>query len=575
MIQDPLRQRRPQQPRLISITRHDRDRRQHLDAALMSQEIQRSSSSVPPRTTRLHSVVAFSSTSRPTRQRALRELSPSDVPRRSRDDIIPKQPLKTDAPSVRARKPFFDLGSPLRTVDQDDSSDQESFPRELCPRTASDYIVDERNDTSFERGSTARDSNDDIYHDSTSPSPSVEFRAVEKSGTRQLSRISLQPSQLSSSKTGTLRSTQNVYVEGYCDGRTFISQEPPDDLIESEASRSLRGMRKLHFPPQDRPIKHINKTTKTVNGVCKYSESDEEDRYHGEQDQDDHEFKETTVDEDTTYDNQQVYDDNSEQEAGEEGDYQEDEEHEGHQDDEDYKLPMDLRQSSRRRTLEKEATDFDSQSYWSTTSMGKGSQKTQSRDTLRQRDGRLRARGEENNAVKKTASGSKHYAAQTIEEVLPVSEQGRPGSDDREAGGHLDCHFLLGTSVQTVLAERNDQVHFRDAASGQYGIHSGPEDSNMCSGIISIPGKGLKPNQNAFLSTTIYCVIKGRVRATICRTSIIAGMGDSFMVPRGNQYMIENLSRDETRLFFVHSREAKKQGETVSDFAEYTELMGP
>ncbi|KAI8350250.1 Mif2/CENP-C like-domain-containing protein [Mortierella sp. GBAus27b] len=129
--------------------------------------------------------------------------------------------------------------------------------------------------------------------------------------------------------------------------------------------------------------------------------------------------------------------------------------------------------------------------------------------------------------------------------------------------------------MSILLAERNDQVHFRDAASGQYGIHSGPEDSNMCSGIISIPGKGLKPNQNAFLSTTIYCVIKGRVRATICRTSIIAGMGDSFMVPRGNQYMIENLSRDETRLFFVHSREAKKQGETVSDFAEYTELMGP
>ncbi|KAK3828135.1 MAG: Mif2/CENP-C like-domain-containing protein [Benniella sp.] len=129
------------------------------------------------------------------------------------------------------------------------------------------------------------------------------------------------------------------------------------------------------------------------------------------------------------------------------------------------------------------------------------------------------------------------------------------------------------TAATTCIAEFQDQVQFQDVAEGQYQLHRGLEDNSISSGIIKIPRSGQKPNVNAFKSTVIFHVLKGRVKATIHKYTFTVGPGGSFMVPRGNQYMIENLSQGECTLFFAQSKDAVQEGTKADDFETYAEAI--
>ncbi|KAF9366258.1 hypothetical protein BGX34_004709 [Mortierella sp. NVP85] len=129
------------------------------------------------------------------------------------------------------------------------------------------------------------------------------------------------------------------------------------------------------------------------------------------------------------------------------------------------------------------------------------------------------------------------------------------------------------TATTTCIAEFQDQVQFQDVAEGQYQLHRGLEDNSISSGIIKIPRNGQKPNVNAFMSTVIFHVLKGRVKATVHKYTFTVGPGGSFMVPRGNQYMIENLSQGECTLFFAQSKDAVHEGIKADDFGTYAEAI--
>ncbi|KAF9951243.1 hypothetical protein BGZ65_006081 [Modicella reniformis] len=133
--------------------------------------------------------------------------------------------------------------------------------------------------------------------------------------------------------------------------------------------------------------------------------------------------------------------------------------------------------------------------------------------------------------------------------------------------------YDTGGTITISIMEPKGYIKFLDAPGGQYRFHRGLEDDSISSGIICIPGHGRKPNQNAFFSSVIFYVVEGHVRVTIYKNSIKLGPGDRFMVPRGNQYMIENLSRKECTLFFGQNKLAVQEGATDKDFAAYAKVI--
>ncbi|KAF9997386.1 hypothetical protein BGZ79_008926 [Entomortierella chlamydospora] len=75
--------------------------------------------------------------------------------------------------------------------------------------------------------------------------------------------------------------------------------------------------------------------------------------------------------------------------------------------------------------------------------------------------------------------------------------------DSSQDGSPQQCETLDddGNTVIRAVVEEADSVHFQDAPSRQYKYHRGLEDESISSGIVRIPGGGVKPNQNAFASS--------------------------------------------------------------------------
>ncbi|WVQ77302.1 hypothetical protein IAR50_006986 [Cryptococcus sp. DSM 104548] len=81
------------------------------------------------------------------------------------------------------------------------------------------------------------------------------------------------------------------------------------------------------------------------------------------------------------------------------------------------------------------------------------------------------------------------------------------------------------------------------------------EGGFMAAGVVFIPvgeKKNTKPSKdNAY----VFYVIQGAVQVTIYRTSFVMAPGSQFLVPRGNDYCIENISPNkEAQLFFAQAR---------------------
>ncbi|WVQ62444.1 uncharacterized protein L199_000584 [Kwoniella botswanensis] len=83
------------------------------------------------------------------------------------------------------------------------------------------------------------------------------------------------------------------------------------------------------------------------------------------------------------------------------------------------------------------------------------------------------------------------------------------------------------------------------------------EGDFMAAGVVMIPvgkSKTTKPSKdNAY----VFYVIQGAVQVQIYRTSFIMAPGGQFIVPRGNEYSIENISNKEVQLFFAQARKVK------------------
>ncbi|KAF9995629.1 hypothetical protein BGZ79_010687 [Entomortierella chlamydospora] len=137
-----------------------------------------------------------------------------------------------------------------------------------------------------------------------------------------------------------------------------------------------------------------------------------------------------------------------------------------------------------------------------------------------------------------------------------VDSQSGMGLSDEVASKRAEV-LTFGTDKVTsrVIAESKNTLNFKDVEGGQYLFHRGLEDADsLASGIIKIKPGGKKPTTNSNGSSMVFFVIKGVVQVTVHETDFVVSTGGRFLVPRGNQYGISNLSKKESMLFFTQNK---------------------
>ncbi|GLB34531.1 putative mif2/CENP-C like [Lyophyllum shimeji] len=74
------------------------------------------------------------------------------------------------------------------------------------------------------------------------------------------------------------------------------------------------------------------------------------------------------------------------------------------------------------------------------------------------------------------------------------------------------------------------------------------------SGFLFIRVNGEKETKNVKDNVYVFVVLEGAVEATIHKTSYAISAGGVFLVPRGNDYSIRNISDKDAKLFFTQAR---------------------
>ncbi|KAJ3336048.1 hypothetical protein HDU93_003812 [Gonapodya sp. JEL0774] len=147
--------------------------------------------------------------------------------------------------------------------------------------------------------------------------------------------------------------------------------------------------------------------------------------------------------------------------------------------------------------------------------------------------------------------------------ALPETEEGAEGREDG------DAHVIVwpdGVEALKKVFVPLANVPLRPVANESYRFAKTFSEGEFCAaGSMLIPPGGEKPAKNTRTNAMVFCVLLGRVSVLINRNKFEAVPGDSFFVPRGNQYRIYNESDDEARLFFTHccesGRRIKEEGE--------------
>ncbi|KAJ3095905.1 hypothetical protein HK100_005699 [Physocladia obscura] len=92
------------------------------------------------------------------------------------------------------------------------------------------------------------------------------------------------------------------------------------------------------------------------------------------------------------------------------------------------------------------------------------------------------------------------------------------------------------------------------------------------SGIVVLPKNGVKPNKSAGSSAVVIYVICGKVRVLLHRNKFEVGEGTHILVPPGNQFGMENIGNEESRLLIVQTR--KKLDSSSTSAFEISEQIG-
>ncbi|KAI0320706.1 Mif2/CENP-C like-domain-containing protein [Amylostereum chailletii] len=128
----------------------------------------------------------------------------------------------------------------------------------------------------------------------------------------------------------------------------------------------------------------------------------------------------------------------------------------------------------------------------------------------------------------------------------------------------LDWH--TGEEVQRRLAFPSSRVQPRPAANNEFYFQKIFGDGEfIAAGQLRIPPNGHKPSKMTKDNTYVFFVIEGAVTFKVHESSYILCTGASILVPRGNNYYIENIGDRDARLFFAQARRVSADEEAMPD----------
>ncbi|GJE87017.1 CENP-C like-domain-containing protein [Phanerochaete sordida] len=148
----------------------------------------------------------------------------------------------------------------------------------------------------------------------------------------------------------------------------------------------------------------------------------------------------------------------------------------------------------------------------------------------------------------------------SVEPEPPIFWNPEEGWDDETNPMAVVTDFVTGKESETRVAFTAGMVSLRDAANANFKFQKMFSDGSfLAAGQLLIPPEGSKPTKSTRDNSFIFYVIEGGVKVTIHRTSFIITTGGMFYVPRGNMYVIHNVSDRDARLFFAQARKVEKE----------------
>jgi len=143
---------------------------------------------------------------------------------------------------------------------------------------------------------------------------------------------------------------------------------------------------------------------------------------------------------------------------------------------------------------------------------------------------------------------------EAIPPALPVSNP-EEGWDDETTNLCTVLRYTDKEEAARRIAYPARMVNPKLAADGGWYFDKiFSDDDFIAAGQLIIPPSGRKPTKAAKDNTYVFYVIEGAVNFKILNTSMVLTTGGSFMVPRGNTYLIENISNRDAKLFFTQAR---------------------
>ncbi|KAJ3235317.1 hypothetical protein HDU78_005262 [Chytriomyces hyalinus] len=116
---------------------------------------------------------------------------------------------------------------------------------------------------------------------------------------------------------------------------------------------------------------------------------------------------------------------------------------------------------------------------------------------------------------------------------------------------------------QRRIVYTNDMFHPQVVGNGEAFLYQRTYSvGNFCgSGVIILPKGVSKPNKASGSTALFIIVMHGRIRVTIYKNSFEVGQGTKVLVPRGNQYSLENTGSTDATLYFFQARDPSESAD--------------
>ncbi|KAF4615347.1 hypothetical protein D9613_002538 [Agrocybe pediades] len=161
-----------------------------------------------------------------------------------------------------------------------------------------------------------------------------------------------------------------------------------------------------------------------------------------------------------------------------------------------------------------------------------------------------------------------------IPPALPVVNP-EEGWDDGTTSQCTVLHYTTKEEVERRIAWTAKMVSPRMSADHNWSFDKiFGDDDFIAAGQLVIPPGCRKPSKAAKDNTYVFYVIEGAINLKIHETSMVLCTGGMFLVPRGNNYLIENICNRDAKLFFTQARKVSMSPEEeAAKRAELAEIQ--